>query len=81
MKKNMEQRKKGDKPHIFRNNAQGKPILQDPIMSEIVGKNPWKKSIHCCIYGSNHTCIDFPQTGDKSRTLHNVQQAGIVEDI
>jgi hypothetical protein len=39
-KGNMEQRKKGNKPSFFINNSQGQPALNDPKMTETLGKRP-----------------------------------------
>jgi hypothetical protein len=81
MKSKVEQRKKGAKPPFFRNTVQGQPTLKEPRMSETVGKNPWQQSIQCWSCGGDHMHRDFPQRGDKVRTVHNVQQVATVEDM
>jgi hypothetical protein len=50
-------------------------------MMEIVGKKPRKQPIQCWGCGGDHMYIDFPQRGEKVRTVHNVQQVATVEDM
>jgi hypothetical protein len=70
MKSKVEQRKKGAKPPFFRNTVQGQTTLQEPRMSETVGQKSWKQPMQCWGCGGNHMHRDFPQRGDKVRTVH-----------
>jgi hypothetical protein len=72
MKIKVEQRKKGDKPPFLRNTVQGKTTLKEPIMLEIMGKNPWQHYIQCESCGRYNIHRDFPQRGDKERIVHIV---------
>jgi len=77
----VEQRKKGVKPPFSRNIVQGKMTLQKPIMSETTGQNSWKQPMQFWGCGGNHMYTDYPKIGDKSRTVHSVQQDVTVEDM
>jgi hypothetical protein len=46
-------------------------------MTEIVGKRP----IQCWGCGGDHMYRDCPHKGEKLRTVHNVQEVDIVEDM
>jgi hypothetical protein len=81
MKIKVEQRKKGNMPPFFRNTAQGQPTSKESRMTEAMETRPSQQSIQCWICGRNHLCRDFPQRGDKARTVHNVQQVTTVEDM
>jgi hypothetical protein len=81
MKNKVEQRKKGTKPPFFRNTVQGQPTPKEPRMMETVGKKPRKQPIQCWGCGGDHMYRDFPQRGEKERTVHNVQQVVTVEDM
>jgi hypothetical protein len=50
-------------------------------MLETVGKKSWKQPMQCWYCGGNHMYRDFPQRGDKSRTVHIVQNSMKVEDM
>jgi hypothetical protein len=50
-------------------------------MSETMGQESWKQPMQCWGYGINILHKDFLQRGDKVRTMHNVQQVVIVEDM
>jgi hypothetical protein len=76
-----EQRQKGSKPSFFRNSSQGQPFLREPRMAEVGGKRPRKTLMQCWGCNGDHKFIDFPDRKDKVRTIHNVQQAEIVEDM
>ena len=60
---------------------EGKPTSKEPKMTKTVGKNPWKQSIQCWSCGGDHMCRDFPQIGEKVRTVHSVHQVATVEDM
>jgi hypothetical protein len=77
----MEQRKKGTKPPFFRNNPQGHPAFREPRTIEIGGQRPRQLPIQCWGCKEYHMFRYFPNGGEKVRTVHNVQQAKIVEDM
>jgi hypothetical protein len=81
MKSKVEQRKNGPKPPFFINIVQGKTTLKESRMMEIVEKNPWKQPIQCLSCGGDHMHRDFPQRGDKVKTMYNVQQVVTIEDM
>ena len=61
----MEQRKKGSKPPLFRNNFQGQPTPKEPTMTEEMGKIPRKPPIKCWGCGGDHMFRDCPHMGEK----------------
>jgi hypothetical protein len=77
----MEQRKKGTKPPLFKNNSQGQPTSKEPEMIETLGKIPRKPPIQCWGCGGDHMYRYFPHRGEKVRIVHNVQQTDTVEDM
>jgi hypothetical protein len=81
MKNKVEQRKKGIKPPFFRNTTQGQPTLEEPEKTKIVGKNPRQQPIQCWGCGGDHMHRDFPQRGEKARTVHNVHRVATIEDM
>ena len=77
----MDQRKKGTKPPFFKNNTQGQPDFREPRMIEIGGQRPRKPPIQCWRCKEDHMFIDFPHRGERVRTIHNVKQDEIMEDM
>ena len=77
----MDQRKKGSKPPFFRNNPQVQPTSTEPRTIETGGQRPRQPPIQCWGCKGEHRFRDFPHRGEKGRTVHNVQQAEIVEDM
>jgi hypothetical protein len=80
-KKNMEHRRKGTKPPFFQNNSQENQALKEPKMIETKGQRLRQPPIQCWGCGGENMYRDFPHRGEKVRTIHNVQQDKIVEDI
>jgi hypothetical protein len=77
----MDQRKKGAKPPFFRNNNQVYPTYREPRTIERGGQRPRKPPIQCWSCKGDHMFRDCPHKGEKARTVHNVYQAKIVEDM
>jgi hypothetical protein len=77
----MELRKKGAKPPFFRNNSQGQLASKEPRMAETMGKRPRKQPMKCWGCKGDHMYKDCPHRAKKVRTVHNVQQDDIVEDM
>jgi hypothetical protein len=77
----MDHRKKGTKPPFFRNNPQGHPTCREPKMIEIGGQMPRQPPIQCWGCKGDHMFRDCPHRGEKVRTVHNVHQAEIMEDM
>jgi hypothetical protein len=76
----MDQRKKGSKLIVFRNNPQGKPTSREPQMIETEDQRPRKPPIQCWGCKWDHIFRDFPHRGEKFRIVHNIQ-AETVEDM
>jgi hypothetical protein len=72
MKSKVEQRKKGTKPPFFRNTVQGQPISKEPRMTEAMETRPRQQPMKCWGCDGNHMFRDFPQRGEKVRTVHSV---------
>jgi hypothetical protein len=78
---NMDQRKKGTKPPLFRNNPQGHPTSREPRVIEVGGQGPRQPPIQCWGCKGDHMFRDCPHRGEKVRIVHNVQQAEKVKDM
>jgi hypothetical protein len=76
----MDQRKE-TKPPFLRNNTQGQPTSREPRAIETGGQRPRKPPIQCWGCKGDHMFIDCPPRGEKVRTVHNVQQDEIVDDM
>jgi hypothetical protein len=77
----MEQRKKGFILPFLKNNSQGKPTQNEPIMTETLGKLLRKQPIKCWGSEGDHMYRDFPQRGEGVNIVHNVQQVDKFEDM
>jgi hypothetical protein len=77
----VDQRKKGSKPPFFINNPKGQKTPREPRAIETGGQRPRQPPIQCCGCKEDHMFRDCPHRGEKGRTVHNVQQAEIVEDM
>jgi hypothetical protein len=77
----MDQRKKGNKPPFFKNNPQRQPTSREPRTIEVGGQRPRQPPIQCWGCKGYHMFRDCPHRGEKERTIHNVQQAEMVEDM
>jgi hypothetical protein len=78
----MDQRKKGAKSPFFRNNSQGKKMHKEPRVIEIGSQGPRQPPMQCWGCKGDHRFRDSPHRGGKkSRVVHNVQQAEIVENM
>jgi hypothetical protein len=76
-----EQRQKGNKPPFFINNPQGQPYFREPKKAEGGEHIPRLPPMECLGCKRNHRYRDCPHRKDKTRTVHNVQQAETVEDM
>jgi hypothetical protein len=50
-------------------------------MIETMGQRPRQQPMKCWGYEGDHMYRDCPHKGENMRTVHNVQQADIVEDM
>jgi hypothetical protein len=80
-KGNMEQRKKGHKPPIFKNTSQGNPTQHAPKMTETLGKRPRRQPIKCWDCEGDHMYKYFPHRGERVNIVHNVQHDDTIEDM
>jgi hypothetical protein len=76
-----EQRQKANKPPFFRNSPQGQPSFREPRKAEVGGQLPRKTTMECWGCKGNHRYKDCPHRNDKTRVVHNVQQAETMEDM
>jgi hypothetical protein len=76
-----EQRQKGSKPSFFRNSPWGQSTLKEPRKVEGIEQMSMPPTMECWGCKGNHRYRDCPHRKDKSRTVHVVQQAEIVEDM
>jgi hypothetical protein len=77
----MDKKKKGTKPPFFKNNPQGQTTSREPKMIETRSQRPRQPPIQCWGCKGDHMFIYYPHRGEKLRTIHNLQQAEIVEDM
>jgi hypothetical protein len=77
----VDERKKGYRPPFFRNNPQGQQNPKEPRRIDTGSQRPRQPPIQCWGCKGDHMFRDCPHRGEKGRTVHNVQQAEIVEDM
>jgi hypothetical protein len=70
----MNQRKKGIKPPLFRNNPHGQLTSREPKTIETGGHRPTKPPIQHWGCKGDHMFRDCPHISDKVRAFHNVQR-------
>jgi hypothetical protein len=79
-----DQRRKGFKPPFNKNNPntnQQEPSTKSESKKEDSLGKKGRPPIHCCGCKENHLYKDFPHIGDKTKTMQNIQEAIIVEDM
>jgi hypothetical protein len=77
----MDQRKKGTKPPLFKNNPHGKPTSRESRTIEMGGQRPREPPIQCQGCKGDHMFRDCPHRGENVRTVDNVQKDETVEDM
>jgi hypothetical protein len=78
MKCKKDQRKKGFKPPLFRNNSQTNQQAQvaqnEHKTTNSFGKRPRQQHVQCWRCEGNHLYRDCPHKGEITRTFHNIQE-------
>jgi hypothetical protein len=77
----MEQRKKGTKTPLFKNNYHGQPTCNEPRMIETMGKIPRKQPTKCWGCEGEHKYRYFPHRGEKMKIFHNIRHVDTIEDM
>jgi hypothetical protein len=77
----MDQRNKGTNPPFFRKIPQGQKTPREPKMIEAGGQMTRHPPIQCWGCKGDHMYRDFPQRGEKVRTVHNVYQVETMKDM
>jgi len=83
-KKKSYQRRKGFKPSFNRNNPnknQQDQSVKDESKKEDSPGKIGRQPIQCWGWKENHLYKDCSHIGDKEKTMHNIQEATIVEDM
>jgi hypothetical protein len=85
MKGKKDQRYKGFKPPFFKNNSrankQGHSTQNEHNTTYSFGKRARQQHVQCWGCQRNHLHRDYPHKGERIRTVHNIQEAGIMEDM
>jgi len=79
-----DQRRKGFKPPFNKNNPntnQQEPSTKSESKKEDSLGKKGRPPIQCCGCKENHLNKDFSHIGDKTKTMQNIQEAIIVEDM